>query len=232
MTASGYQHPAGARAYFMWDSTPLGGLGLPLAEACRKGIPDRLYTAAIEQALVPPFINSGIEFTPPTSIDHACAFDHVMSGDSDAPDLDFLADHPNLLGIWDVSHFAPYLPLLDLPASRDYLIYQDHLLQLLWAIARGDVSAAGLKAADIWSRPCRQPQPYVYPKAAGPVWPGHLSSFFAGYPELAKSLSARLPWSDAGGWGRCRRTSRTPRRSNSSASKSTFASGAWSRKQT
>ncbi|MFC7543923.1 hypothetical protein ACFQU2_36940 [Siccirubricoccus deserti] len=146
---------------------PLGGLGLPLAEAGRNGIPDEAYAAALGQVMIPPAVDLGVDQSKPLSGGETCDpgyllgwFRHGMLSDAPSP------DHPALSGLTSVWQIAPVLAFIDLPATDTLQTCAAGFRKVLHRLAQGDVALDALPNWERWPHRLRRPLAWTFPRGA------------------------------------------------------------------
>jgi hypothetical protein len=178
---------------------PLGGLGLPLAEAHRDGIPDEKYLAALSRVATKPAIDLGVQWSCPTprsrpsSLFFLCGLAHRLGTESRFCGVPIPSVMPSY------RRLAHRLPRLDLPAADEVWLYQEHFVQLLSRLSDGKVADAVLQGPEYRLHLAGQPLPYQNPKLDewGIVTDEDLSRFFAGFPRLKEKWWARYTGSCA-----------------------------------
>jgi hypothetical protein len=193
-TAAAPSTSLGSNAYVAQSEAgiPLGGLGLPLAEQRRCGIPDHLHAAALASVTSPPLVDMGLDFPIPADGGHPWMLDSLL-GSFHSDGVSGCPDHEDpLFGTLQTLQIVSLLPVIDLPATGDYWVFEEHFATLLWRLAQGDIDIAGLASLETWPHPRKGRLPFAIPIPQEPVSPEHITRFLAGFPGLVAPLTARL----------------------------------------
>jgi hypothetical protein len=171
---------------------PYVGLGLPLA----GGYTEAERTAALDHFTVPPIVDLGLAFDPPSggSLNIiGVLFDIWIGGDPfpGAPS----AECPKLRGLHDFRQLVPFLFTVDLPGTGDYWGSAENFARLLTHFATSGTEVAALPVLEKWPYPLRQPLPYRRARARGDVTRSQVRAFAANFPSLAKTLEKAIAWS-------------------------------------
>ncbi|KAA2213204.1 hypothetical protein [Teichococcus oryzae] len=174
-----------------WSETiPLGGVGLPLAEAKRNGIPKTAYAAALRALARPAQLDLGVPFSALSDdIDPI-----LMGGDTYERITEAFGEKVacEAMMVGQSYAFWQVLPILNVPSTIDYWVHREDLLRVL-SMMRCDPSWYTRTHNRVLVPPYA-PKAYDLPRVSGCVTRDHVRAFAAGFPNLSKRLETLIPW--------------------------------------